>query len=253
MLRALVALLLLANGVFFLWSQGQLALLGWVPQDPREPQRLQRQIQPEQVRLLNGQRPPPATTPPPAAAPTLSETPAPSAPAAPSLPLTQPAAPAGAAELALPTRSCWQASGFTPAQAETLRAALVQLDLPPGSWQLRENRSPARWLVYMGRFDDPVQLERKRAELRALRFDFRNVSTQGLAPGLSLGHYASEQAARLALQNAQREGIRTARVVQEQAESIRFNLRLPIALDTERKAVADLGPALADQSLQACN
>jgi hypothetical protein len=244
MLRALVALLLLANGVFFMWSQGHLALVGWVPHDPREPQRLQLQIKPEQVRLLNGQSP---LQTPPEPGP-VGETPAPSAP------LATPKAPepAGAAGVAYPTRSCWQASGFTAGQAETLRAALAPLDLPPGSWQLRENRDPARWLVYMGPFDDPLQLEGKRAELLALRFDFHPVDSPGLAPGLSLGQYATEEKARLALQNAQREGIRTARVVLEQTESVRFTLRLPIALDSERQAVADLGPALAGQSLQAC-
>jgi hypothetical protein len=265
MLRAMVALLLLANGVFFLWSQGHLALLGWVQQDPREPQRLQLQIKPEQVRLLNGQTlsPMPATPAqahleePPPEPQTRDSSPSPRSAETSAAPLKSETAPAStsASESALASsrRTCWQADGFTPSQAAQLRTSLAQLNLPAGSWLLRENRSPARWLVYMGRFDNPVQLERKRTELRALQFEFRDVSTQGLTPGLSLGHYATEEAAQLALQNAQRQGIRTARVVQEHAASSSFTLRLPLALASEHKAVADLGLALEDLPLKSCN
>lgn len=286
MLRVLVLLLLLANGAFFLWSQGHLATWGLAPQDPREPQRLQQQIEPASVRLINAPRDSgasnapdgdaqlpaesetsgvgtPAQTPPDAAlAPPA--TPAPAVDA--SSPATS-AAPAGVppvqtpvavsatepAALAGQARACWQASGFTEAQADTLQASLALLGLPSGTWQLREQRSPARWLVYLGRYDNTAQLERKRAELQGLKMDARTVTTPGLAPGLSLGGYPTETAARQALQNAQRQGVRTARVALEYAESVSFTLRLPSALPAQRNAVAALGPALAGKTLQACN
>lgn len=301
MLRGLVVFLLLANGAFFLWSQGHLgntqALL-----EQREPERLQQQIAPESVRVLNSARSSantaqntaqqpaqdtaepsspvptaPALATAPEAGPPNNLEPAPStraiAPSTPSpsptrsplpvasnpppvSPVTQaPAAPAVRAQTTAgaENRSCWQAGGFTTAQANALRPALALLGLPEGSWELKESRLPARWLVYLGRFDTAEQLERKRAQLREMKVEFRSVSTPSLSPGLSLGTYSSEGAAQQALQTAVRSGIRTARVVQERDESVSFGLRLPRVLPAQRDAVAALGPVLAGKALQACN
>ena len=53
MLRALVVLLLLANALVLAWSLGMLdGLLGRRPDADREPERLQRQVNPELVKLL---------------------------------------------------------------------------------------------------------------------------------------------------------------------------------------------------------
>ena len=53
MLRTLVAALLLANLLFFAWSQGWLArAIGSTPYSEREPQRLGAQVRPETVRVL---------------------------------------------------------------------------------------------------------------------------------------------------------------------------------------------------------
>jgi hypothetical protein len=51
MLRVLVLALLLANGLYFAWSQGALAVFGLVPAalGEREPQRLQQQVRPEML------------------------------------------------------------------------------------------------------------------------------------------------------------------------------------------------------------
>jgi cell division protein FtsN len=285
MLRALVLLLVLANGAFFLWSQGHLQTWGLAPDDQREPERLQQQIAPETVRLLNTPRdsaepPAPAPEGEPAAvidaaetaAPPATPAPEPQEPAAvpspvpaaaspaPPQPVVKPA-PAVAPAAATPatpvatsgTRACWQASGFTEAQADGLRASLALLGLPAGSWQLREVRSPARWLVYLGRFDNMAQLERRRAELRSLKVEARTVNIPGLAPGLSLSNHPSEAAAREAQQTALRGGIRGARVAQAFAESVSYTLRLPAASPVQLSAVAGLGPVLAGKSLQACN
>jgi hypothetical protein len=302
-LRILVLLLVLANGAFFLWSQGRLAAWGLVPQDQREPARLQQQIAPDAIRLIQAptdqgapvapdsglapaESPDPspdsvAPEPPPTPsatatarqAPALTEAPPAATPArpAPAPALTAPTRPPVAAPVfdmpspgptrATPasaaageqTRACWQANGFTQAQAETLRASLSLLGLPAGTWQLREFRSPGRWLVYLGRYDNTAQMQRKMAELRALKIEARTVSSPGLAPGLSLGAYPTEAAAQQALQSAARKGVRTARVAQELAESVGYGLRLPSALPGERSAVAALGPALAGKTLQACN
>ena len=59
MLRWLIALLVMANAGYFAWTQGYLAPLGLALHEERErePQRLQAQIKPETIRLLNAPRP----------------------------------------------------------------------------------------------------------------------------------------------------------------------------------------------------
>ena len=276
MLRWVIALLLLANAGYFLWTQGHLSPLGLAPAVEREPERLQGQIRPELQRLLdaprNGQSvPEPEPEPEPPGVPdTLTDeaplTPAPASapestaptleptPAAVSAPV--PAALATAAQLgaaAEPARACWQAGAFTEAQAERLRAALPELGLPADSWQLVESLSRGRWIVYMGRYDNTEQLERKRTELRALKIDFRTLSVPGLAPGLALGTFSSEAAAKQWLKKLTRDGVRTARVAQERAESVSFTLRLPDATPAQRAAIDGLGALLASKTLQACD
>ena len=270
MLRWVIALLLLANAGYFLWTQGHLAPLGLAPTVEHEPERLKAQIRPELQRLVealpNGTpEPEPLPEPPPAPVPDTptDETPATSAPV--SEPPTPPPAPeptsaapvsvlvAAAQPTTEPIRACWQAGAFTEAQAERLRAALPDLGLPANGWQLVEGRSRGRWIVYMGRYDNADQLERKKVELRGLKVDFRTVSAPGLAPGLALGTYSSEAAVQQALQKAVRDGVRSARVAQERAESINFTLRLPAATPAQRTAVASLGAPLAGKTLQACN
>ncbi len=53
MLRLLVLLLLLANGAYFAWSKGLLAVYGLAPASQSEPQRLEQQIRPEAIRILS--------------------------------------------------------------------------------------------------------------------------------------------------------------------------------------------------------
>jgi hypothetical protein len=273
MLRWVIALLLLANAGYFLWTQGHLAPLGLAPKMEREPERLQGQIRPELQRLLDAPRdgqtaPAPAPVQAPASVPDTPTDEAPATPAPVSELSTPPPAskstPAPVSTLVMatqqpstaataePARACWQAGTFIEAQAERLRVVLPELGLAASGWQLLESRSRGRWIVYMGRYDNAEQLERKKAELRALKVDFRAVSTLGFAPGLALGTFSSEDAAKQALQKAVRDGIRTARVAQERAESLSFTLRLPAATAAQRTAVASLGAPMAGKTLQAC-
>ncbi|MDP3253478.1 MAG: SPOR domain-containing protein [Hydrogenophaga sp.] len=253
MLKWTIWILVLANAGYFAWTQGYLDGLGLAPLEQREPRRLQEQVNPEQVRLLNGPR---AQAEQGASAPAAAAPIAP-APAAPVAVLPTPAAPPVPTPAPLPEgdgpRSCWQAGGFTESQTELLRAELALLGLPPTRWQLNEVRSAGRWIVYMGRYDNEAQLERKKAELRGIGVSFREVSANGLAPGLALGTYSSEAAAQQALQQAERGSVRTAKVVQERAEAVSFTLRLPAITATQRAAVDGLGDAMAGKVLRACN
>ena len=269
MLRWALWLLLVSNAGYFAWTQGYLGALGLAPQEQREPERLQGQVQPDMLRLLNGPRavsplnPAAAAVPSPEAATSNAGAPAtPSEPVAapanetapPASPSTPPPVPAPAPVAQAPeTTACWQAGGFTEAQTEALRGSLGQLDLPRNGWRFNEARSGGRWIVYMGRYDNQEQVERKKTELRELKVAFRELSAAGLGPGLALGTYSSEAAAEKALAAIVRTGVRTARVAQERAESVSYTLRLPRITPTQRDAVAGLGALLAGKPLKRCN
>lgn len=263
MLRWVIVLLVLANAGYFVWTQGYLDGLGMAPVDQREPERLAQQVKPEVLRLLNG---PKGASAPVVDAPAAPTAPGPAAEPAPTPVATGSTSPSPvAAPIAAPTptpaavatndkapRACWQANGFTEPQAELLRAELALLGLPAGQWQLTENRSGARWIVYMGRYDNAAQVDRKKDELRGIGVNFREITAPGLAPGLALGTYSTEAAAQQALRDAEQGGVRTAKVTQERAESLSFTLRLPAITETQRAAVGGLGKAMSGKTLRRC-
>lgn len=276
MLRWAIILLVLANGGYFAWSHGHLDSLGLAPVEQREPQRLTQQVAPEVLRLLNGPKgtpdvdkasPAAPTSPVTAPANAAPSTPPASSgngtavPAAPAVeaPLPKPAAAPPAATTPAPVvagnepRACWLVAGFSEAQTDLLRAELALLGLPAGQWQFTETRSGGRWIVYMGRYDNTEQVERKKAELRGLGVQFREITAAGLAPGLALGTYSTEAAARQALQKTEQDGVRTAKVAQERAESVSFTLRLPAITAAQRAAVDGLRDAMAGKALRRCS
>jgi hypothetical protein len=51
-LKGLAMALAVINLLFWLWSNGSLRVFGWGPVDAREPQRLEEQLRPEVVRLI---------------------------------------------------------------------------------------------------------------------------------------------------------------------------------------------------------
>lgn len=233
MLRLVVIVLLLANAGYFAWSQGHLRQWGYGPQEQAEPQRMHQQIRPETLQILRVNpskvsAAPAATTSPPAAATTTADASTP--------------APAEAAE-------CLQAGVFDERQADALRTAAA--GLPQGSWVLEPTPVPGRWMVYMGRFDDMDTLDKKRAELRARNVPFDRAGGTW-EYGLSLGRFASDEAAKRELQNLSNKGVRTARVIQERPESPGFTLRLPAVTDALRPQLDALRPAMAGKTLRTC-
>lgn len=272
MLKWALWLLVLGNAGYFAWSQGYLDTLGLKPAEQREPLRMTQQVRPEVLRLLNGPRADTASTAQASnpvvaeaaqqAAPTpvVQQPPSPGTPgpvvSEPVAPVTQAPLPAPSPTLAVAAsngpRACWQVGGFTDDQAELLRAELSLLGLPASGAAFTEVRSGGRWIVYMGRYDNQQQVDRKKEELRALGVTYREINAPGLAPGLALGTFSTEAAAQQALQKAERDGIRTAKVAQERAESQSINLRLPSITETQRVAIDGLGPAMAGKRLQRC-
>ena len=62
MLRLAVLILLLANAGYYAWSQGLLRAWGLAPATQSEPERLERPLNPDALKLLPAQSPPPAET-----------------------------------------------------------------------------------------------------------------------------------------------------------------------------------------------
>lgn len=227
MLRLVAIALLLANAVYFAWTQGFLAGLGLAPVQQSEPERLNAQIEPGTLRLLNGPR---------AEAEDVAQ--------------ATDAAPTGSPEVA-PATSCWQASGFTAPQADALRAALGSTGMDEALWQFSEAKSSGRWIVYMGRYNDE-QMEKKKGELRELKIEFREVNLPSAGPGLALGTFSSEESVQQALKDVARKGVRTARAALERPESVSWTLRLPAITDEQRTSIESLSEPLAGKKLQPC-
>ena len=207
----------------------------------------------------------PATTPvaasaaPPAPLPALAAAAATTAAAvaavaaAPNLPTAPTTAPVAKKEVkpATPQTICLQAGAFNTAQAEVLRKALG--GLPAGSWSLGSATLPGRWMVYMGRFPDLEALNKKRKELQERNISYDRPRIAALEPGLSLGRYSTEEAGQRALSQLNAKGIRSAKVVQERAETPAFVLRLPtVAPDARQRIASTLRPALAGKTLRPC-
>ena len=215
MLRFLVLSLLLVNGLYFAWTER--VFPAWGPEQQTEPQRLQRQIKPEALHLLTAQEV------------LQSET----------------VATSGKSTV------CLQAGPFDEVQTTSLRAALASI-LPPGSWALSNATEPARWIVYMGKYASPEILAKKRSELASLNLRFEPLTDPALQWGLSLGGFATQAAADAARANLSQRGVRTARVLQERAQSTGIMLRLPAADEALQARLGELKSALGGKALVGC-
>ena len=218
MLRFIVLALLLLNGIYFAWSQGLLQGLGFAPMQQTEPLRVAQQIKPEALSLLSAQE--------------------------------QRVAEAES-KTAVKPAECLQAGVFDTAQGELLRRTLAT-SLPAGVWSLDEAVTPARWIVYMGKFASDEALAKKRLELASLNLKFEPLVNPALGLGLSLGGYETQAAAQAALEALNRRGVRTARVLQERAEARSVMLKVPAADDALRARLGELAPLLAGKALSPC-
>lgn len=200
MLRLLVLVLLLLNGAYFAWGQGWLLVYGLGPTSQREPQRLARQIHPEAVTLLSERE--------------VSKT-----------------LQAEQAKAAPKKMLCLLSPMLTDAQVQAVRAVLAQTAWPNQSWGLESTTQTERWLVYMGKYTNPSELEKKRAQLTDLKVTFETLTNTALAPGLSLGVFDTQTQASTALAALVQRGVRSARVLQQRPALQGLRLRLPAVDD----------------------
>ena len=225
MLRTLAALLILANLLFFAWARGWLAPTAPPPlSGSREPQRLAAQVHPERVTVMA-----------PVAASAAIRT--------------------AQNQAAL----CLEAGPFTEDSVQAAEAALVELELPAGTWARRTVALGPQFLVYAGRVADEASRRRREAELQrlGLSFELLDVTSElgpevpaglapGLAPGLVLSRHAERSAADAALAAAASAGLRGARVAELPAPAPQVWLRAARADTAAQVALlAAQTPALA--------
>jgi hypothetical protein len=196
MLRALLLLLLLANLVFWGWTQGWLTPIGMAPTSQREPERLQQQVAAQQVRIIGTGSARPATPGRPTAA---------SAPAA--APASAAAADAGT------SASCQQTAALTSATAGATEADLAKA-LPARPWQRIDTAAtPLPYAVAMTGLN-AATFQVKQTELQRISIPTEPLrSPNGGVVGLVLGRYADRAAADAAMSAFGKRGVRTARVI----------------------------------------
>ncbi len=202
MLRVLVLLLLVVNGLLYWWLQSDPHAL----QADREPQRLGRQVAPDAIQVLPDL---PASGARGAAAP---------ASAAASSTAQAASAPASASALAQKTSAadidCAETPPLADAQFTALKTALAKAGLPSDAVTERRQPQGGTWIVYLGRFADSQAWQQKADELRKLDVRFERVNAPtALAPGLSLGQFSSQPDATRKLDELGRHGVHGARVV----------------------------------------
>ena len=214
MLRALIVGLLLANLAFFAWTQGWLdSFVGVRSIGDREPERMQRQVQPELIRIL----------------------------------------PASAASEAAPVAlACFEAGPFTDAEIGAAQSA-AQNALPAGSWVAVKTEQPGTWLVYMGRYANREALTKKEDELKRRKAPYEEIGAPpALAPGLSLGRFEQRAAAVTALEQFVQQGVRTARVVELVPASNRHMVRVDKADPTLSAQLVALKADALGKGFAAC-
>ena len=225
MLRAWVALLVLANLAFWAWSEGALAPLGLTPPHERDPQRVDRQLHPEAVRVL----------PPLEAQAALRA-----------------AGPARGSEApAVASLLCLEAGPFSADTVDAADGALAAAALPGARWVRVRHELAAQYAVVLGPFGQREALQKKSEELGRLRLPAETLDLPGdgvaSQPGLSLGRYDSRSAAETALAAFTQRGVRTARVNQLKPPTTETRLRF----DHATPALAEQLRALNDAALGA--
>jgi cell division protein FtsN len=207
-------LLALANIVFFAWKQG---LFGGLPDTGREPERVNRQVEPERVRVLTQQEvqalraKAKETAPPPAPAPN----------AAASVP-----APIAAADLV--GMSCVEMGDFTIENAGRVRQRLESLSLGE-RLSVRSVEAPGWFMVYVPPFKTRAEVDRRADDLRKAGVKELLVigDNSPMRFGIALGSFKDQDLASRFAADLERRGIKGVRVADKptSVQVTRFQLR----------------------------
>ena len=227
MLRLTVLALILANAGYYAYSQGLLMAYGFAPVAQAEPQRMTQQIKPEALRILN----------PLEAAQTEA--------------IALPAQSVANASSAASSTECLQVGMFNEEQTMVLRDKLIST-LPQNSWVIESALVPARWLVYMGKYNSDESVLKKKSELRGLGVSFEALNNSALEPGVALGSFKTQPEAEAELIRITKKGVKTAKVIQERTEQRGQRLRLPTVDAALRAQLDAIKPQLAGKAFAVC-
>ncbi len=209
MLRFFFWILLIGNALFLALNLGYLGV--WSA-DTHEPQRLERQLLPEQIHLLSAGQ-----------LQALNEA------------IREPV-PAKASEVL----ACLEVGNFLLSELPLFEGKLRQLAL--GNRQSRTNViDVATHMVFIPSMGSKENADKKAAELRRLGLtDFYIVQDQSsLRWGISLGVFKTEEAAKAHLATMTGKGVRSARTGPRTVSSSKFSFQLR-ALSVDEKARFDL-------------
>jgi zona occludens toxin (predicted ATPase) len=235
MLRLFALLLLLANGVFFAWSNSYLSPWGFAPASNHESFRLTEQIEPDRMVVKQNDAAP---------KPTVTNTASTTAPAPVATPIP-----------VMSATTCLSAGAFNDRQSTVLKQTL-NTKLPDLRWRFDTVNVPARWIVYMGKYPNNNARDLKKKQLDQIKVRYEVLTEGNLEPGLSLGSHATQAAANQSLQQLVTQGVRTARVLQESPEQKTQTLVVPAIDDANRTKLntvyATMAGQLANKALQVC-
>ena len=252
MLKWLVMALLAANVAFFAWTQGWLdGVVGVRALGDREPGRLAQQVRPDSVVILT---------------PTAVAAAASAASAAGSAASSAASSATPAASGAVVGSACLEAGPFSSLELTAAEAALSNL-MPASAWTRVAVDVPGSWVLYMGPYPLSELRSKKKAELRRRGLEFevlklplelnaeqRKILSAQLIPGLSLGRFASLNAADAALADLSVSGVQSARVVEVLKPYAAQSLRVAQAEPALAARLAGLsGKAALSKPFAACS
>lgn len=283
MLRMLVVVLLLANGLYFAWAQGHLdtwtQALGMGSPQSAQPAAQDKSaqyapLQPDAIEWVDAAAPA-AGAEPPARAPVVVVAPPPAAAVEPQPEATEdlPDAPAAAepepeaqavvaapkpveeeapavATLPQAPKQCMAIGVFSPEQMEPIRAALQ--GIARNQWRIKDSPVSGRWMVFWGGASDELVLSARRGELQSKGVPHERLRSSPVGIGFSLGRFSSEAAALQHKKDVERKGIRAATVEVERAPSTVYTIEFPDYGSVKEVVRRDLGRYIGARTWQAC-
>ena len=184
LLRAAVLLLILANLLFFAWSQGYFGDVD----EGREPNRLSSQLSPEKLRVVSTVRP------------------------------------------SVVPQACRMLGGLTPEAAQQLKAQIGE-KVPGLEFDVKPGQTPSDYWVLIPPLPTRPAAEKKLLELKRMGVSDATLREEG-APSrfvISLGIFASEQAAQDHLKSLLKSGVKSAEV-QERKKPLQWLIHGPAEL-----------------------
>lgn len=151
-----------------------------------------------------------------------------------------------------PPPVCLEVGPLVGAELTQAESALRQL-MPEGGWSQITRERPGSWMVYMGRYNSKVTMERRADELRKREVAFEEVRDMPeYEPGFLFGRYASEADANAARNRLLAQKVRFARVVRLEPPSTTHVLRIQKADAELQQKAAALGELVKGRALHAC-